>query len=187
MPGAASQSRPEFWRSLPASLLLAFGSRVPKQIQKSPWFVCGVRCFFVHSSPHPSSLPSLLACITGKKKINLDWPALTAASITGQQPICIKRNSGLQGTTSLNLGRDIGRLKERRMEKTTREILTVKELAERWKLNPYWIYHHIRELPHFKVGSLVRFDAQEIEEHFQTSKKRGNGFRSAIGGHGSLI
>lgn len=72
------------------------------------------------------------------------------------------------------------------MQKITREILTVKELAERWKLNPYWIYHHIRELPHFKVGSLVRFDAQEVEDHFQVSKNRGDSFRSTVGSRGSL-
>ena len=52
-----------------------------------------------------------------------------------------------------------------------RELLTVDELARRWRLKPSWVYQHIGELPHFKLGNLVRFDPDELEEHLCKARR----------------
>jgi len=53
------------------------------------------------------------------------------------------------------------------MEKIPREILTIKELAERLKIKPSWIYAKTRErgegtIPKIKVGKYIRFDESEV-------------------------
>src|SRR4051812_15721836 len=44
--------------------------------------------------------------------------------------------------------------------------LTVKELAERWQCSDGHIYNMIksRQLPHFKIGQLIRIAASQVEK-----------------------
>ncbi len=52
-----------------------------------------------------------------------------------------------------------------------RELLTVEEVAQKWRLKPSWIYQHMRELPHIKLGNLVRFDPDQLTEYLADAKK----------------
>ena len=53
------------------------------------------------------------------------------------------------------------------MEKILRELLTIKELAERLKIRPSWLYAKTRErgegtIPNVRVGKYIRFDETEV-------------------------
>ncbi len=52
-----------------------------------------------------------------------------------------------------------------------RELWTVEEVAQKWRLKPSWIYQHMGELPHIKLGNLVRFDPDELEEYLLQARK----------------
>jgi hypothetical protein len=51
------------------------------------------------------------------------------------------------------------------------ELWTVEDLATKWRLKPSWIYQHIAELPHLKLGNLVRFVPEELERYLARSRK----------------
>jgi len=42
-------------------------------------------------------------------------------------------------------------------------IFSVDELAEYLRVSVKWVYDHTYELPHFKLGSLLRFRKQAID------------------------
>jgi len=42
-------------------------------------------------------------------------------------------------------------------------IFSVEELAEYLRVSVKWVYDHVCELPHFKLGGLLRFRKQEID------------------------
>ena len=42
-------------------------------------------------------------------------------------------------------------------DKSTDAILSVEELAEYLRVSSKWVYDHTYELPHFKLGGLLRF------------------------------
>jgi len=48
-------------------------------------------------------------------------------------------------------------------DKSTDAILSVEELAEYLRVSSKWVYDHTYELPHFKLGGLVRFRKKEID------------------------
>jgi predicted DNA-binding transcriptional regulator AlpA len=60
------------------------------------------------------------------------------------------------------------------------ELITVEELAALWKVKESWIYQHMAEIPHLKLGALVRFDPVELEGFLLNSKRGppGNGNHS---------
>jgi hypothetical protein len=43
-------------------------------------------------------------------------------------------------------------------------VMTVQDLAKQWQVKESWIYQHMHTLPHFKIGSLVRFDPRQLEQ-----------------------
>jgi len=47
------------------------------------------------------------------------------------------------------------------------ELWTVQEIAKNYRLKESWIYQHMAELPHFKLGNLVRFDPDELQDHLR--------------------
>ena len=51
------------------------------------------------------------------------------------------------------------------------ELWNVEQLAEQWRLKPSWIYQHIHELPHYKIGNHVRFDPRELEEFLEKARR----------------
>ncbi len=53
----------------------------------------------------------------------------------------------------------------------TDELMTVGELAARWKVKESWVYQHMAEIPHIKLGNLVRFDPEELEQSLLKSKR----------------
>jgi excisionase family DNA binding protein len=61
------------------------------------------------------------------------------------------------------------------MELRSENILTFKEVCSLLKLNP----HHVRSLvfkkqiPHLKIGRLLRFDLAEIEKWIEISRSSG--------------
>jgi excisionase family DNA binding protein len=54
-----------------------------------------------------------------------------------------------------------------------REILTPNEAAELFRVPLSWIYGHVGELPHFKIGRLLRFDRAELEAWFERKHRNG--------------
>ena len=54
-------------------------------------------------------------------------------------------------------------------EPTPRPLLKVAEAARLMNVAPETIYRKIREdnLPHFKIGSDIRLDANQVLEHFR--------------------
>lgn len=54
------------------------------------------------------------------------------------------------------------------------ELWTVEDVANRWRLKPSWIYQHIAELPHLKMGNLVRFVPDELEKYLARARRGPN-------------
>ena len=52
-----------------------------------------------------------------------------------------------------------------------KEMWDVPTLAKHWKLKESWVYQHINELPHFKIGHLLRFDPDQLEEYLKKAKR----------------
>ncbi len=52
-----------------------------------------------------------------------------------------------------------------------KELIDVATLAKKWELKESWLYQHINELPHHKLGHLVRFDPVELEEYLKKSRR----------------
>ena len=48
-------------------------------------------------------------------------------------------------------------------EENSEIIFSVEELAEYLRVSVKWVYDHVYELPHFKLGGLLRFRKQEID------------------------
>jgi len=51
------------------------------------------------------------------------------------------------------------------------EFMTVEEVAEYLNFKPGFIYSRIHEIPHFKVGKLLRFKCSEIDQWMEGNKK----------------
>lgn len=47
------------------------------------------------------------------------------------------------------------------------ELWTVQEVAKLYRLKESWVYQHMGELPHYKLGNLVRFDPNELQDHLR--------------------
>jgi excisionase family DNA binding protein len=47
-------------------------------------------------------------------------------------------------------------------------IFSVDELAEYLRVSAKWVYEHTYELPHFKLGGLLRFRKKEIDRAIET-------------------
>jgi len=60
------------------------------------------------------------------------------------------------------------------------ELWTVEDVAEHWRIKTSWIYQHIGDLPHFKLGNHVRFAPEELKE-FLLRARRGPSLPSRSG------
>jgi len=57
-----------------------------------------------------------------------------------------------------------------------KELIDVPTLAKQWGLKESWIYQNVNSLPHHKLGHLVRFDPDELEQYLgQTRRGPQNG------------
>ncbi len=52
------------------------------------------------------------------------------------------------------------------------EFITVNELAEYLRVTPLWIYNRVRkkEIPHLKIGRILRFRRSTIEEWLKSKE-----------------
>jgi excisionase family DNA binding protein len=48
-------------------------------------------------------------------------------------------------------------------EESSEVIFSVEELAEYLRVSVKWVYEHTCDLPHFKLGGLLRFRKMEID------------------------
>ena len=51
------------------------------------------------------------------------------------------------------------------------ELWTVEEVARKWRVKPSWIYQYMAELPHLKLGILVRFDPEELRKYLSSVRR----------------
>jgi len=54
-----------------------------------------------------------------------------------------------------------------------KELWDVHQLAKKWGLKASWIYQHIHELPHYKLGNHVRFDPHKLEQFLEEKARSG--------------
>lgn len=47
----------------------------------------------------------------------------------------------------------------------------VEDVATRLAVRPRWVYEHLSELPHYRVGRYVRFEAAEVEEWIRQQQR----------------
>jgi len=47
------------------------------------------------------------------------------------------------------------------------ELWTVGEVAQKWRLKPSWIYQHIHEIPHLRLGRLLRFNPAGLDRYLK--------------------
>lgn len=57
-----------------------------------------------------------------------------------------------------------------RLPKDQDNILTVETLAQYLAVEKDWVYSHVREIPHFKVGRFPRFKKAEIDRWLEAQK-----------------
>jgi len=52
-------------------------------------------------------------------------------------------------------------------------LLTVADVATRLSVKPSWVYAKVekKELPHIKVGRLVRFESASLESYIQRQRQ----------------
>jgi excisionase family DNA binding protein len=70
------------------------------------------------------------------------------------------------------------------------ELMTVNDLSASLRIKPSWIYQHIGDIPHYKIGAMLRFDRERIQEWLEkggkgaaansTSKRRNTPVRPAV-------
>ena len=53
----------------------------------------------------------------------------------------------------------------------TQALLSIQQLSELWGIKLSWIYQHISELPHRKIGNLVRFVPSELEAYLENNRR----------------
>ncbi len=46
-------------------------------------------------------------------------------------------------------------------------LLSAKDAAQRFGVSINWIYRHAKDVPHFRVGFKLKFDAQELRHYFK--------------------
>lgn len=72
---------------------------------------------------------------------------------------------------------------------TDEAFLTVKDVADRLKVPPSWIYDRVRgqldPLPHYKIGKYVRFKWSEVAAW--VGRQRRGGYRSCPGASGAPV
>jgi excisionase family DNA binding protein len=57
------------------------------------------------------------------------------------------------------------------MEKESLTIFTMDDLAQYFQVTKSWVYNHIHELPHYKLGGrLLRFRKEAIDRWLETQK-----------------
>lgn len=49
-------------------------------------------------------------------------------------------------------------------------IFTVESLAEYLGVDKSWVYHNIRQIPHFKIGRFPRFRKREVDKWLEQHK-----------------
>ena len=54
----------------------------------------------------------------------------------------------------------------------SKELWTVQEVAKNYRLKDSWVYQHMGELPHYKLGNLVRFDPDELDDFLRKHRSR---------------
>lgn len=54
-----------------------------------------------------------------------------------------------------------------------REVETVEELAQRWKVRKSWIYERTRKglLPFIRIGRYIRFEPEKVDQFFREQNK----------------
>jgi excisionase family DNA binding protein len=57
------------------------------------------------------------------------------------------------------------------MTPLTQELLTVAEVATLLKVKKSWIYDHLSQLPHVKLGRYIRFEFSAVSEFVQRQRK----------------
>src|SRR5438309_4897705 len=57
------------------------------------------------------------------------------------------------------------------------ELLTVKEIAARYKVSQTWVRRHKAELPRVPAGRLLRFNANLLSQKFQGRIQHGNSLK----------
>ena len=60
--------------------------------------------------------------------------------------------------------------------------LTIAQVARDFSVSESWLYHHWRELPHFRVGRSIRFDSALLRRHFQARYQTRTGSRPNLEG-----
>jgi excisionase family DNA binding protein len=65
-------------------------------------------------------------------------------------------------------------------------LMTVHDLATFLNVKQSWIYGHMREIPHYKIGSLVRFDPAQLQRWLIDGEKDGGTNSSNQQGHAPL-
>ena len=51
------------------------------------------------------------------------------------------------------------------------ELLTVEELAGVLKVKKTWVYDHLHQIPHVRLGRYVRFESSAVEQFVQRQRK----------------
>lgn len=62
---------------------------------------------------------------------------------------------------------------EFKVEDTTKDVMTVKELANYLKVSVGWIYEHINEIPHIDVGG-YKFYKNSIKDWLEEKSEKKN-------------
>ena len=62
----------------------------------------------------------------------------------------------------------------------TEEIITIDELAQRWKVAKSWVYTRTREsgpgsIPRIKLGKYLRFDWSQVQDWAREQSENQNG------------
>jgi len=52
------------------------------------------------------------------------------------------------------------------------QLWTVQQLAERLQVPRSWVYKHLKEIPHIKLGKYVRFEPSALDSLLQSLRKR---------------
>jgi len=52
------------------------------------------------------------------------------------------------------------------------QLWTVEQLAERLQVPRSWVYKHLKEIPHIKLGKYVRFEPSALDSLLQVLRKR---------------
>jgi excisionase family DNA binding protein len=53
------------------------------------------------------------------------------------------------------------------------ELMTIGDLSACLSIKRSWIYQHINDIPHYKIGTMLRFDRERIQQWLDKGEKSG--------------